>query len=110
KETIATAMELGKRMGKVAVLVGNCDGFVGNRMLHGYLREASILLEEGALPQQVDKVIYDFGLPMGPFTMSDMAGLDVGWRIRKRQLNEQGPTNERYSGPIAASICELGRF
>jgi 3-hydroxyacyl-CoA dehydrogenase len=110
KETIATAMELGKRMGKVAVLVGNCDGFVGNRMLHGYLREASFLVEEGALPQQVDKVIYDFGLAMGPFTMSDMAGLDVGWRIRKRQLKEQGPSNERYSGTVADRICELGRF
>jgi 3-hydroxyacyl-CoA dehydrogenase len=110
KETIATAMELGKRMGKVAVLVGNCDGFVGNRMLHGYLREASFLVEEGALPQQVDKAVYDFGLAMGPFTMSDMAGLDVGWRIRKRQLKEQGPTNERYSGTVSDRICELGRY
>jgi len=110
KETIATAMELGRRMGKIAVLVGNCDGFVGNRMLHGYLREASFLVEEGASPQQVDKVIYDFGLAMGPFTMSDMAGLDVGWRIRKRQRAEQGPSNERYSGTVADRICELGRY
>jgi 3-hydroxyacyl-CoA dehydrogenase len=110
KETIAAAMELGKRMGKIAVLVGNCDGFVGNRMLHGYLREASFLLEEGASPSQVDKVIYDFGFAMGPFTMSDMAGLDVGWRIRKRQLKEQGPTNERYSGTVADRICERGRY
>ena len=110
KETVATAMELGKRMGKIAVLVGNCDGFVGNRMLHGYLREASFLVEEGASPQQVDEAIYDFGLAMGPFTMSDMAGLDVGWRIRKRQRAEQGPSNERYSGTVADRICELGRY
>jgi 3-hydroxyacyl-CoA dehydrogenase len=106
--TIATAMSLGKTMGKVSVLVGNCDGFVGNRMLHGYLREANFLIEEGALPQDVDRVIFDFGLPMGPFAMSDMAGLDVGWRIRKRQAAER-PTNQRYS-PVADKICEMGRF
>ena len=107
-ETIATAMQLGRSMGKVSVLVGNCHGFVGNRMLHGYSRQASFLLDEGALPQQVDKVIYDFGLPMGPFAMGDMAGLDVGWRIRKAQAAER-PSNQRYS-PIADRICERGRF
>jgi len=107
-ETIATAMQLGRAMGKISVLVGNCHGFVGNRMLHGYSRQASFLLEEGALPQQVDKVIYDFGLPMGPFTMADMAGLDIGWRIRKAQAAER-PSNQRYS-PVADKICEMGRF
>jgi len=108
KETIATAMELARKIRKVGVLVGNCDGFVGNRMLHGYIREAEFLLEEGALPQQVDKVIYDFGLPMGPFTMGDLAGLDVGWRIRKGKAATR-PKHLRYS-PIGDRICEMGRF
>ncbi|MEQ9640083.1 MAG: 3-hydroxyacyl-CoA dehydrogenase NAD-binding domain-containing protein [Alphaproteobacteria bacterium] len=107
-QTIATAMGLGKAMGKVSALVGNCDGFVGNRMLHGYLREANFLIEEGASPQDVDRVVFDFGFPMGPFAMSDMAGLDVGWRVRKRKMAEH-PTNLRYS-PVADRICEMGRF
>ena len=108
KETIATTMELARRIRKVGVLVGNCDGFVGNRMLAPYLREAEFLVEEGATPQQVDKVIYDFGLPMGPFAMGDMAGLDVGWRIRK---GKEATRNRRlrYS-PVADRICEMGRF
>ena len=108
KETIATAMGLAKRLGKVGVLVGNCEAFVGNRMLHGYLREANFLLEEGALPQQVDRVIQEFGMPMGPFAMSDLAGLDVGWRIRKAKAPTR-PKDERYS-PVADKICEMGRF
>ena len=105
-ETIATVMKLSKTIGKIGVLVGICDGFVGNRMLAAYTRQANFLLEEGALPHQIDKVIYDFGLPMGPFAMSDLAGLDVSWRIRKRRGKQQG---RRYS-PIADRICETGRF
>ena len=77
-ETAQTAMELGRRINKVAVLVGVCDGFVGNRMLYAYTRQAGFLLEEGATPEQADKAIYDFGLPMGPLQMSDPAGIDVG--------------------------------
>ncbi len=107
-ETIATVMRLSKTLGKVGVLVGVCDGFVGNRMLYAYTRQANFLLEEGALPQQVDKVIYDFGFPMGPFAMGDLAGLDVGWRIRQRRAKTR-PKDERYS-PIADRICEMGRF
>ena len=107
-ETIATVMALTKRLGKVGALVGVCDGFVGNRMLHAYTRQANFLLEEGALPQQVDKVIYDFGFPMGPFAMGDLAGLDVGWRIRQRRAATRDP-EERYSS-IADRICERGRF
>ena len=106
--TIATVMQLAKRLRKVGVLVGVCDGFVGNRMLAPYLREAEFLLEEGALPQQVDGVIYTFGLPMGPFQMSDLAGNDVSWYIRQRQAATR-PPDLRYS-PIADRICELGRF
>ncbi|MBI2585265.1 MAG: 3-hydroxyacyl-CoA dehydrogenase, partial [Rhodospirillales bacterium] len=107
-ETIATVMKLSKTIGKVGVLVGICDGFVGNRMYHCYTRQANFLLEEGALPHQVDKVIYEFGFAMGPFAVGDVAGLDVGWRIRQRRATTR-PKNERYS-PIADRICEKGRF
>jgi 3-hydroxyacyl-CoA dehydrogenase len=109
KQTVATVMGMSKRLGKVGVLVGVCHGFVGNRMLHQYSREANFLVEEGATPQQVDKVIYDFGFPMGPFQMGDLAGLDVGWRIRKARAAEH-PSNLRYAGTIGDRICEMGRF
>jgi 3-hydroxyacyl-CoA dehydrogenase len=105
-ETIQTVMKLSKAIGKIGVLVGICDGFVGNRMLAAYTRQANFLLEEGALPHQIDKVVFEFGLPMGPFAMGDLAGLDVSWRIRKRRGKQQG---RRYS-PIADRICEMGRF
>jgi 3-hydroxyacyl-CoA dehydrogenase len=108
KETLATAMKLSKTIKKVGVVAGVCDGFIGNRMLHGYFREAGFLLEEGALPQQVDKVIEDFGFAMGPFRVGDLAGLDVGWYIRKRQAATR-PAHLRYS-KVADQICELGRF
>jgi 3-hydroxyacyl-CoA dehydrogenase len=101
KTTIATAMAVGRRIGKVPVLVGVCYGFVGNRMLHQRGREAERLVLEGALPQQVDRVLYDFGFPMGPFAMGDLAGLDVGWRIRKGRGDR---------APVADRLCELGRF
>jgi 3-hydroxyacyl-CoA dehydrogenase len=101
KPTIATAMAVGRRLGKVPVLVGVCYGFVGNRMLHQRGKEAERLLLEGARPEQVDRVLYDFGFPMGPFAMADLAGLDVGWRIRRGR-------GER--APIADRLCELGRF
>ena len=107
-QTIATIMKLSKTIGKVGVLVGVCDGFVGNRMLYAYRRQADFLLEEGALPQQIDTVIYDFGMPMGPYAMGDLAGLDVGWRIRKGQAATR-PTHLRYS-TVADRVCELGRF
>ena len=107
-QTIATVMKLSKKLGKVGVLVGVCDGFVGNRMLYAYRRQADFLLEEGALPAQIDKVIYDFGLPMGPYQMADLAGLDVSWRVRKAQAPTR-PAHLRYS-PIADRICEQGRY
>src|SRR5215470_12748065 len=108
KETLASAMKLSKAIKKVGVVAGVCDGFIGNRMLHSYFREAGFLLEEGALPQQVDKVIEDFGFAMGPFRVSDLAGLDVGWYIRKRQAATR-PAHLRYS-KVADQICELGRY
>jgi 3-hydroxyacyl-CoA dehydrogenase len=101
KTTIATAMAVGRRINKVPVLVGVCYGFVGNRMLHQRGIQAEKLILEGALPHQVDKVLYDFGFPMGPFQMGDLAGLDVGWRIRK---------GRGVKSPVADRICELGRF
>jgi 3-hydroxyacyl-CoA dehydrogenase len=108
KHTITKVMKLGKQLGKATVLVSNCDGFAGNRMYHKYSRQASFLLEEGALPEQVDKVIYEFGFAMGPFAVSDIAGLDVGWRIRKLHAKTR-PLSERYS-KIADKLCEMGRF
>ena len=107
-DVIATAMALAKMLRKTGVLVGVCEGFVGNRMLLAYLREAYFLLEEGALPQQVDKAIYDFGFPMGPFTMLDMAGLTVGYLIRQHQAGTRA-TDERYSD-IEDRIVEMGRL
>ncbi|MBS64436.1 3-hydroxyacyl-CoA dehydrogenase NAD-binding domain-containing protein [Salinisphaera sp.] len=91
-EVIATVMNLSKRIGKVGVLVGVCNGFVGNRILHKRQAQAVKLVNEGATPSQVDKVLFDFGLPMGPFAMADLAGLDVGWRIREG-LREDDPEN-----------------
>ena len=108
KDVLASAMKLSKAIKKVGVVAGVCDGFIGNRMLHGYFREAGFLLEEGALPQQVDKVIEDFGFAMGPFRVGDLAGLDVGWYIRKRQAGTR-PAHQRYS-KVADQVCELGRF
>jgi len=101
KTTIATAMTVGRRIGKVPVLVGVCYGFVGNRMLHQRGLQAEKLILEGAAPHQVDRVLTDFGFPMGPFAMGDLAGLDVGWRIRK---------GRGAKAPVADRICELGRF
>ncbi|KAM6985359.1 peroxisomal bifunctional enzyme [Aplochiton taeniatus] len=118
-QAVATAMHLGKRMGKVSVAVGNCPGFVGNRMLKPYLEQANFLLEEGATPEQVDQVLEEFGFAMGVFRMSDLSGLDVGWRVRK-EARQTGPGvapgqparvrhGRRYS-PLADLICEQGRF
>ncbi len=101
KDVVATAMSVGRRIAKVPVCVGVCDGFVGNRMLHQRGREAEKLILEGALPHEVDKVLTDFGFPMGPFAMGDLAGLDVGWRIRK---------GKGVKSAVADRICELGRF
>jgi len=91
----ATAMALGRHLGKVAVLVGLCEGFVGNRMLGQRTREAYFLLQEGASPEQIDRVLVDFGFPMGPFAMADLAGLDVGWRNRQRRLTADATLTPR---------------
>ena len=108
--TLATTLAVAKAINKVGVVVGVCDGFVGNRMIHRYLAQAQYMLEEGALPHEVDDPIYALGFAMGPLTMSDLAGLDVGWRIRQgKGLPASLPPGERYC-EIADRICELGRF
>ncbi|MCX7741730.1 MAG: 3-hydroxyacyl-CoA dehydrogenase NAD-binding domain-containing protein [Tepidimonas sp.] len=107
KDVLATVMALGKRIKKTCVVSGVCDGFIGNRMIEQYSRQAGFLLEEGCTPQQVDRAIEAFGFAMGPFRMGDLAGNDVGWYIRKRRYVEK--PHLRYS-PIADRLCELGRF
>lgn len=108
KEVIATCMQLSKKLGKVGVLVGNCRGFVGNRMFGPYRREAQFLVEEGASVEAVDKALYDFGMAMGPLGVGDLAGLDVGWRIRKEYRHLEKPGVRQ---PLAEdSLCELGRY
>ena len=107
-EVCATAMQMGKRIGKVPVLVGVCDGFVGNRMVGRRSRESLFMLEEGALPWQIDKVVYDFGFPMGTFQMSDMAGVDVGWRNRNAKFDQL--TKREQDCNIVDKVYELGRY
>jgi 3-hydroxyacyl-CoA dehydrogenase len=106
-ETIAATMQLGKQIGKVSAWAGNTDGFVANRSRGPFTAEASILLEDGALPEQVDKVLLDFGYPMGPFAVGDLAGLDIGWAVRKRKAAEDPSFRKN---PIADRLCEMGRF
>ena len=108
REVIATCMQLSKKLGKVGVLVGNCRGFVGNRMFHPYVRESVFLLEEGATVQEVDGAVHDFGMAMGPLAVGDLAGLDVGWRIRKEYRHLEKPGIRQ---PFAGDrLCEMGRF
>ncbi len=108
KDVIATSMALARRLKKVGVLVGNCYGFVGNRMLHQYGREAQFLVEEGASPQQVDGALYKFGMAMGPLAVGDLAGLDVGWRIRKEHAHLEKPGIRKPL--VADQLCERGRY
>lgn len=105
---IAAVFRLARQMGKLPVLVGVCDGFVGNRMVSPYTREAHFLLEEGASPAQVDGALQRFGLAMGPLRMADMAGLDISWAFRKRMAPTR-PAHLRYSR-VADTLCEQGRF
>ena len=108
KDVVATAMKLARRLGKVGVLAGVCPGFVANRSRAPMFREAVFLVEEGASPQQVDRVLYEFGMPMGPLAVGDLAGLDIGWRIRQSQAGLRR-REDRYPH-LADRLCELGRF
>ncbi|MDQ2733981.1 MAG: 3-hydroxyacyl-CoA dehydrogenase family protein, partial [Pseudomonadota bacterium] len=107
KDVLATVMSLGKKIRKTCVVSGVTDGFIGNRMIEQYSRQAGFLLEEGATPAQVDKAMEKFGMAMGPFRMGDLAGNDVGWYIRKRRYVEK--PDIRYS-KTADLLCEMGRF
>ncbi|WP_414451742.1 3-hydroxyacyl-CoA dehydrogenase NAD-binding domain-containing protein [Burkholderia sp. 22PA0099] len=107
KDVLATVMQVAKKIRKTAVVSGVCDGFIGNRMIEQYIRQALFMLEEGALPAQVDRAIEAFGFAMGPFRMSDLAGNDIGWAIRKRRYVEQP---DLHYSKIADRLCEQGRF
>ncbi len=107
-EVVATSLQLAKTLRKVGVLVGNCHGFVGNRMFHPYRREAQFLAEEGARPADIDRVLYAFGAAMGPLAVGDLAGLDVGMRVRREAPQLYPPGTRR---PLAEdALCELGRY
>ncbi len=106
-EVLATALQVGRKLGKVTVVAGVCDGFIGNRMLSLYLRQVNFMLEDGALPQQIDKAITDFGFAMGPFAVGDLAGLDIGYFNRRREDATRDPA-DRYVD-IADKLYELGR-
>ncbi|MCL5807227.1 MAG: 3-hydroxyacyl-CoA dehydrogenase, partial [Deltaproteobacteria bacterium] len=107
KDVLATVMALAKKIRKIGVVSGVCDGFIGNRMIEQYGRQAGFLLEEGCLPEQMDRVMEEFGFAMGPFRMSDLAGNDIGWYIRKRRYAES--PGVVYS-KTADLLCEMGRF
>jgi 3-hydroxyacyl-CoA dehydrogenase len=107
KDVLATVMGVAKKIKKTAVVSGVCDGFIGNRMIEQYSRQAGFLLEEGATPAQVDKAIEKFGFAMGPFRMGDLAGNDIGWAIRKRRYTEK--PDLKYS-KTADLLCEMGRY
>jgi 3-hydroxyacyl-CoA dehydrogenase len=108
KAVIATCMQLSKRLGKIGVLVGNCRGFVGNRMFHPYVRESVFLVEEGAGIEAVDKALVEFGMAMGPLAVADLAGLDVGWRVRKEHRHLEKPGIRQAMA--ADRLCEMGRY
>ncbi len=107
KDVLATTLALAKKIRKLGVVSGVCDGFIGNRMIEQYSRQAAYMLEEGATPQQVDRAIERFGFAMGPFRMADLAGNDVGWYIRKRRYLERP---DMLYPKIPDKVCELGRF
>ncbi|MEO6623572.1 MAG: 3-hydroxyacyl-CoA dehydrogenase NAD-binding domain-containing protein [Burkholderiaceae bacterium] len=107
KDVLATVMALGKKIKKTTVVSGVCDGFIGNRMIEQYSRQAGFLLDEGCTPAQVDKAIEKFGFAMGPFRMGDLAGNDIGWAIRKRRASER--SDMKYS-KTADLLCERGRY
>jgi 3-hydroxyacyl-CoA dehydrogenase len=106
-DVLATAMRLSKTLGKIAVVSGVCDGFIGNRMLARYAGAAHDMIMAGALPQQIDAALQDFGMAMGPFRVGDLAGLDIGWARRKRQAAE---FPDRDLSNVADALCEAGRF
>ncbi len=108
-DVVATAFAVAKKAKKVGIRSGVCDGFIGNRVMGKYLRVAQMLVEDGASPYEVDEAVVGFGYPMGPFSMSDLAGLDIGWATRKRKAAARDP-NERYASDWIDRICEQGHY
>ena len=108
KEVIASSMKLGRQLNKIAVLSGNAPGFIGNRMLAGYTRQAGEIILQGATPYQVDNALLQFGMPMGPFQMNDLVGLDLGWRARK--LSGMKPEDVPITARVADKLCEMDRY
>jgi 3-hydroxyacyl-CoA dehydrogenase len=106
-DVLATGMKLARSIGKIAVVAGVCDGFIGNRMLEHYVRMAHLMVEEGALPWKIDSALESWGMAMGPFRMGDLAGNDIGWAVRKRRYRERPYV--RYAR-IGDALCEAGRF
>ncbi len=107
-EVIASSMALGKKLGKIAVLAGNCRGFIGNRMVAPYLREAQFLVEEGASVEEVNQALYDFGMAMGPLAMDDLSGLDVSYAIRQEFERFEKPGVRKPLVPDL--LCQQRRF
>ena len=107
QSVLASAMQFAKAIGKIGVVAGVCDGFIGNRIFEEYLRQAWFLLEEGALPSQVDRALEDWGMARGPCRTMDLAGQDIGWSIRKRRAIEHP---DRPYSKVIDRVCELGRF
>ena len=106
-DALPSVLRLARKLGKTAVICGVCDGFIGNRMLELYFRQAGFLLDEGAFPAQIDRAIEQFGFAMGPFRVSDLAGNDISWAIRKRRAVEQPRSSYSQTADL---VCELGRF
>jgi 3-hydroxyacyl-CoA dehydrogenase len=109
KDAVATGVAVAKKLGKIAVVCGVCDGFIGNRILAHWRPLVDMMVEDGATPQSIDAALEKFGFAMGPFAVGDLAGLDIGWARRKR-LAPTRDTNLRYASTIADRLCELGRF
>ena len=108
KAVLMGVLDLGRRMGKLPIVSGVCHGFIGNRMLEGYFGEAAIMVEEGAAPEHIDRVMYEFGMAMGPLAVSDLAGLDIGWA--KRKAAGHGVAADAPGSFVANRLCELGRY
>ena len=107
KDVLATVLGLARKLGKTGVVSGVCDGFIGNRMLARYIEQALLLIEEGALPPQVDRALEEFGMAMGPFRMSDLAGGDVSWLVRKRRYAEHPGLRRRHlANPSRSSLSQ----
>ena len=107
-ETLQTALAVGRKLKKVSVVAGVCDGFIGNRIWATWRKQAEFLIEEGAYPEDVDTAITDFGFPMGPFAVYDLSGLDIAWAQRKRRAADRDPQSRYVTLPD--TICEMGRF